>query len=225
MSAGVLAPPRGELRACWWWRRSGRGGWRASSMELVAGVTHELNTPLAAIRSAGQNLADGVVADARPGAALRRADRAGGAAPLGARRPGARVRGHRVGARRLRGPSRRRWPRPSRRRWPTAAGCSPRTASRSRPTIPADLPPVLGRPRRSAALVRNLVDNAVKYGGRGQAGSACGRAWSRDGRQVAAARRGPRPRHRAGGPAAPVRAVLPRPRRGRERQSRAAASA
>lgn len=32
-------------------------------MELVAGVTHELNTPLAAIRSAGQNLADGVVVD------------------------------------------------------------------------------------------------------------------------------------------------------------------
>ncbi len=30
-------------------------------MEFVAGVTHELNTPLAAIRSAGQNLADGVV--------------------------------------------------------------------------------------------------------------------------------------------------------------------
>ena len=32
-------------------------------MELVAGVTHELNTPLAAIRSAAQNLADGIVAD------------------------------------------------------------------------------------------------------------------------------------------------------------------
>ena len=32
-------------------------------MELIAGVTHELNTPLAAIRSAGQNLADGIVAD------------------------------------------------------------------------------------------------------------------------------------------------------------------
>ena len=31
-------------------------------MELVAGVTHDLNTPLAAIRSAAQNLADGVVA-------------------------------------------------------------------------------------------------------------------------------------------------------------------
>lgn len=32
-------------------------------MELVAGVTHELHTPITAIRSAGQNLADGVVAD------------------------------------------------------------------------------------------------------------------------------------------------------------------
>ncbi|HEX4963137.1 MAG TPA: HAMP domain-containing sensor histidine kinase [Thermoanaerobaculia bacterium] len=32
-------------------------------MEFVAGVTHELNTPLTAMRSAGQNLAAGVVAD------------------------------------------------------------------------------------------------------------------------------------------------------------------
>ena len=30
-------------------------------VEFVAGVTHELQTPLAVIRSAGQNLADGVV--------------------------------------------------------------------------------------------------------------------------------------------------------------------
>ncbi|MGA7616891.1 MAG: HAMP domain-containing sensor histidine kinase, partial [Thermoanaerobaculia bacterium] len=30
-------------------------------IEFIAGVTHELNTPLAAIRSAGQNLADGIV--------------------------------------------------------------------------------------------------------------------------------------------------------------------
>ncbi|HWN42117.1 MAG TPA: HAMP domain-containing sensor histidine kinase [Thermoanaerobaculia bacterium] len=34
-------------------------------IEFVAGVTHELHTPLTAIRSAGQNLADGVVADAQ----------------------------------------------------------------------------------------------------------------------------------------------------------------
>jgi signal transduction histidine kinase len=35
----------------------------AQQMELVAGVTHELNTPIAALCSAGQNLADGVVSD------------------------------------------------------------------------------------------------------------------------------------------------------------------
>jgi signal transduction histidine kinase len=34
---------------------------RRQQMEFVAGVTHELNTPLAALTSAGQNLADGVV--------------------------------------------------------------------------------------------------------------------------------------------------------------------
>jgi signal transduction histidine kinase len=38
-------------------------------IEFVAGVTHELNTPLAAIRSAGQNLKDGIVTD---GAQVRR---------------------------------------------------------------------------------------------------------------------------------------------------------
>jgi len=32
-------------------------------IEFVAGVTHELHTPLAAIRAAGENLADGVVAE------------------------------------------------------------------------------------------------------------------------------------------------------------------
>jgi signal transduction histidine kinase len=32
-------------------------------LEFVAGVTHELHTPLAAMRSAGQNLADGIVSD------------------------------------------------------------------------------------------------------------------------------------------------------------------
>jgi signal transduction histidine kinase len=32
-------------------------------LEFVSGVTHELNTPLAAIRSAGQNLADGIVSE------------------------------------------------------------------------------------------------------------------------------------------------------------------
>jgi signal transduction histidine kinase len=51
-TAALLAT--GALRAC----RLAR-----QQMEFVAGVTHELNTPLAAIRSAGQNLADGIVTD------------------------------------------------------------------------------------------------------------------------------------------------------------------
>lgn len=37
---------------------------RLQQMEFVAGITHELNTPIAAVSSAGQNLADGIVHDA-----------------------------------------------------------------------------------------------------------------------------------------------------------------
>jgi signal transduction histidine kinase len=48
-------------------------------IEFVAGVTHELRTPLAALRSAGENLADGVVQDpsqvARYGALIAREGR------------------------------------------------------------------------------------------------------------------------------------------------------
>ncbi|HEX7190510.1 MAG TPA: HAMP domain-containing sensor histidine kinase [Thermoanaerobaculia bacterium] len=36
---------------------------RVQQLEFVAGMTHELNTPLAALQAAGQNLADGVVHD------------------------------------------------------------------------------------------------------------------------------------------------------------------
>jgi signal transduction histidine kinase len=36
---------------------------RLQQLEFVAGITHEVNTPLAALTSAGQNLADGVVND------------------------------------------------------------------------------------------------------------------------------------------------------------------
>ena len=36
---------------------------RRQQLEFVAGITHELNTPLAALTSAGQNLADGIVAE------------------------------------------------------------------------------------------------------------------------------------------------------------------
>ena len=37
----------------------------SQQLEFVSGITHELNTPLAAVRSAGQNLADGLVAQER----------------------------------------------------------------------------------------------------------------------------------------------------------------
>ena len=36
---------------------------RVQQLEFVAGITHEINTPLAALTSAGQNLADGIVAE------------------------------------------------------------------------------------------------------------------------------------------------------------------
>jgi signal transduction histidine kinase len=36
---------------------------RLQQLEFVAGITHELNTPIAAVSSAGQNLADGIVAE------------------------------------------------------------------------------------------------------------------------------------------------------------------
>src|SRR5207244_6983282 len=36
---------------------------RVQQLEFVAGITHELNTPLAALSSAGQNLADGIIAE------------------------------------------------------------------------------------------------------------------------------------------------------------------
>ena len=56
--------------ACWrraccsrWHRRSGSEAMARQQMEFVAAVSHELRTPLAVICSAGENLADGVVAD------------------------------------------------------------------------------------------------------------------------------------------------------------------
>jgi signal transduction histidine kinase len=36
---------------------------RRQQLEFVAGITHELNTPLAALSSAGQNLADGIISE------------------------------------------------------------------------------------------------------------------------------------------------------------------
>ena len=66
-------------------------------MEFVAAVSHELRTPLAVICSAGENLADGVVADGDAGEAVRIADPDRGPAPGRHGRAGHGVRRHQLG--------------------------------------------------------------------------------------------------------------------------------
>ena len=122
-------------------------------IEFVAGVTHELNTPLTAIRSAGQNLAAGVVAE--PGQVKRYgdliesegrrlSDMVGQAldSPASSRDAGLTIHGRwRWG---------RSWTAPSR----TAAGCSRRSGSRSSATSPATSPPCWPTPPPCAGRCR-----------------------------------------------------------------------
>lgn len=136
-------------------------------MELVAGVTHELNTPLAAIRSAGQNLADGVVADPeqvrRYGALIEREGQrlsalVGQALKLAGIESGARV-----------------WrpePAPVSEavqealadcRWLLAEG-----GTQVETEMPADLPEALIDRGALGLIVRNLVDNAARHGSAGK---------------------------------------------------------
>lgn len=133
-------------------------------LEFVAGVSHELNTPLAAIRSAGQNLADGVVADdpqvRRYGDLVVREGRRLSAmvgqvlefAGIQSGRRSYRLRPAEV-AEIVDG---------------ALADCADSLAAngvRVEKDIPGDLPPVLADPEALRRAVRNLVENAVKYGG------------------------------------------------------------
>jgi len=136
-------------------------------MELVAGVTHELNTPLAAIRSAGQNLADGVVADPeqvrRYGALIEREGRrlsalVGQALKLAGIESGARI-----------------WrPEPASVadavqesladcRWLLAEN-----GTKVETDLPADLPEVIIDRGALGLIVRNLVDNAARHAAAGK---------------------------------------------------------
>jgi signal transduction histidine kinase len=134
-------------------------------IEFVAGVTHELNTPLTAIRSAGQNLAAGVVAE--PGQVKRYgdliesegrrlSDMVGQALELAGIQSGRRIY----------------HPRPVEVeeivdgalqdcRW---------TLQEKRieveRDVARDLPPVLADAAAVRRAVQNLIENAVKYGGR-----------------------------------------------------------
>ena len=133
---------------------------------FVAAITHELNTPLAAIRSAGQNLADGVVAE------TDQVRRYGSLIESEGRRLSEMVTrvldfaGIRSGLR-------------SYRLRPASvesivdgalAHC--RLAAEERGVridrdVPAGLPPILADEEALGRAVQNLVDNAIKYGGAG----------------------------------------------------------
>lgn len=134
-------------------------------IEFVAGVTHELNTPLTAIRSAGQNLAAGVVAEPsqvrRYGNLIesegrRLSDMVGQALELAGIQSGRRVY----------------HPRPVEVRDIVDGAlqdCRWLLQEKSievEKDVDRDLPLVLADPSALRRAVQNLVENAVKYGGR-----------------------------------------------------------
>lgn len=136
-------------------------------MELVAGVTHELNTPLAAIRSAGQNLADGVVVDPeqvrRYGQLVEREGKrlsalVGQALKLAGIESGARV-----------------WnPEPAsiaeavRESLADVHWLFAENGMEVETDLPADLPPVLVDRGALGLIVRNLLDNAARHAAAGK---------------------------------------------------------
>lgn len=135
-------------------------------IEFVAGVTHELNTPVAAIRSAAQNLADGVVEEPgqvrRYGTLIEREGRrltamVGQVLELAGIQTGRRnYRPLPVAVRELVDGA--------------LADCRDMLEAagvRAEVDVPAGLPPVLADPEALRRALRNLVENAVKYGGSG----------------------------------------------------------
>jgi signal transduction histidine kinase len=133
-------------------------------IEFVAGVTHELHTPLTAIRSAGQNLADGVVADPqqvrRYGSLIERegrrlTDMVGQVLELAGIQSGRRVyqvRPEEV-ASLVEGALE------------DCRGLIDDRKVQVEREIPPDLPPVLADGEALRRALRNLIENAVRHGG------------------------------------------------------------
>lgn len=136
-------------------------------IEFVAGVTHELHTPLTAIRSAGQNLADGVVADPqqvrRYGSLIERegrrlTDMVGQVLELAGIQSGRKVYQVRPedvealveGA------------------LEDCRALLDEKQVRVESEIPPDLPPVLADGPALRRALRNLIENAVRHGGAAQ---------------------------------------------------------
>lgn len=158
-------------------------------MEFVAGVTHELHTPLTAMRSAGQNLADGVVSDPqqvrRYGALIetegrRLSDMVGQVLELAGIQSGRRVY----------------QPRPESvesvvdRAVEDCRGLLEQKKVQIEREIPPDLPPVLADGEALRRALRNLIENAVRHGG--SAGWVGVRARRReDGIEITVSDRGP----------------------------------
>jgi signal transduction histidine kinase len=130
---------------------------RRRQLEFVAGVTHELNTPLAALTAAGQNLADGIIASpeqvARYGSMIVKESRRltnmvaqvlDFAGLASARAPRAR---ERVVVAEV-----------------VEEACRFVEGVQLDVDVAADLPPVEGDAEALARAVQNLVTNAIKYG-------------------------------------------------------------
>jgi signal transduction histidine kinase len=140
---------------------------RRQQLEFVAGVTHELNTPLAALQSAGQNLADGVTHEpaqvSRYGAMIVKESRRlgdmvaqvleyAGMQGRRARKPTAIVN---VGAAISEAVAQTRWL------------CEQEQVTVD-VAVDANLPNVAGDERSLSQAVQNLIANAVKYAGAGK---------------------------------------------------------
>jgi signal transduction histidine kinase len=136
---------------------------REQQLEFVAGVTHELNTPLAALTAAGQNLADGIVAPDQ-------VERYAGVIVKESRRLAETV----AQVLEFAGLQSRRTPPPS---MPidfhrcvddAVAACrwmADEKGARIETRIDDDLPRIDGDPVALTRAIQNLVGNAIKYAG------------------------------------------------------------